>query len=155
MAINPNTTFVTGAVYTADQANRFPRGVMAYTESTTAMGTFSSETVAITGSSFTAVANRYYKVTYFEPDPYSVTSTGYYGMAIRITNISGAIKNIGYNNFVSATLNNALGSVYWVGTLSAGTTNFVGTLGTNTGTMSSNRGPSTVAFLLVEDIGPA
>jgi hypothetical protein len=155
MAISPNTNFSTGAVLTADQQNRFPRGVMAYDQATTSMATFSSETVAITGSSFTAVANRYYKVTYFEPDPFSVTSTGYYGMAIRITNISGAIKNIGYNNFVSPTLNNALGSVYWVGTLPAGATNFVGTLGTNTGTMSSNRGASTIAFLLVEDIGPA
>jgi hypothetical protein len=28
MAINPNTQFSSGAVFTADQANRFPRGIM-------------------------------------------------------------------------------------------------------------------------------
>ena len=28
MAVNPNTQFSSGAVYTADEANRFPRGVM-------------------------------------------------------------------------------------------------------------------------------
>jgi hypothetical protein len=155
MAVNPNTDFSAGAIYTAAQANRFPRGVMAYDQSTTAMGNFSSETVAITGSSFTAVANRYYKITYFEPDPYSVSSTGYMGMAIRITNISGAIKQIGYVNFVSATSNNSMNQVVLITTLAAGTTNFVGTLGTNTGQMSANRTSNVVAFLLVEDIGPA
>jgi hypothetical protein len=154
MAISPNTNFTTGAVYTADQANRFPRGVMAYTESTSNVLAISTETVAITGGSFTAVANRYYKVTYFEPDPNSVTSTGYWGMSIRLTNISGTVKMIGYSNYVAAGTN-LLGNVVWVGTLSAGTTNFVGTILTNNGTMRLDRSSVAPAFLLVEDIGPA
>jgi hypothetical protein len=154
MAVNPNTNFTTGAVYTADQANRFPRGVMAYTQSTSNVLAISTETVAITGGSFTAEANRYYKVTYFEPDPNSITSTGYWGLTIRLTNISGAQKMIGYSNYVGAGTN-LLGNVVWVGTLSAGTTNFVGTALTNLGTMRLDRSSLAPAFLLVEDIGPA
>ena len=154
MAINPNTDFSTGAVLTAAQQNRFPRGVMAYTESTTNVTGISTEVVTITGASFTAVANRYYKVTYFEPDPNSVTSTGYWGLSIRLTNISGAQKMIGYSNYVAAGTN-LLGTIMWVGTLSAGTTNFVGTALTNNGTMRLDRYSGAPAFLLVEDIGPA
>ena len=154
MAINPNTNFSTGAVLTADQQNRFPRGVMAYTESTTNVTGISTEVVSITGASFTAVANRYYKVTYFEPDPNSVTSTGYLGMSIRLTNISGAQKMIAYSNFPAAGTN-LMANVVWVGTLSAGTTNFVGTMLTNLGTMRLDRNSVGPAFLLVEDIGPA
>jgi hypothetical protein len=33
MAINPNTQFSSGAVFTADEANRFPRGIMGYATS--------------------------------------------------------------------------------------------------------------------------
>jgi len=61
MAINPNTNFSAGAVLTSAQQNRFPRGVMAFTKAT-ASGAINSEAVQITGSSFTAVANRYYKI---------------------------------------------------------------------------------------------
>jgi len=35
MAINPNTDFTSGAVLTAAQQNRFPRGVMALATSST------------------------------------------------------------------------------------------------------------------------
>ncbi len=63
MAINPNTDFSAGAVLLASQQNRFPRGVMAFTKAT-ASGSINSEQVQITGSSFTAVANRYYKITF-------------------------------------------------------------------------------------------
>ena len=63
MAISPNTDFTTGAVFTADQANRFPRGVMALTESIGSPSNFSTEAVVLTGSSFTAVATAASSVT--------------------------------------------------------------------------------------------
>jgi hypothetical protein len=154
MAVNPNTNFTTGQVATSDQMNRFPRGVMAYDEATTALGTFSSETLAITGSSFTAVANRYYRVTFFEPDPYNTTSTTYMTFRLRLTNITGTLKQTGYVQF-SGLGSNEMSALVWVGTLPAGTTNFVGTLGTNSGSVSASRTSETIAFLLVEDIGPA
>jgi hypothetical protein len=64
MAANPNTNFTAGQVLTADQQNRFPRGVMGY-----AIGTANSgftTTADVTGMSitFTAVANRLYKATF-------------------------------------------------------------------------------------------
>ena len=151
MAINPNTTFTAGAVYTADQSNRFPRGVMSFTTSVTTDSTITSEEVQITGASFTAVANRYYKITYFEPGM-SATNTG--GNArIRLTNISGAIQQL--QGF--AVLSAGGGSVHMsaVTTLTAGTTNFVATLSSDAGTITASRSASRYAFLLVEDIGPA
>ena len=68
MTISPNTQFSSGAVYTADQANRFPRGIMALATSTTSDSSVTAEEVELGAISFTAVASRYYKITYFEPD---------------------------------------------------------------------------------------
>lgn len=152
MAINPNTTFTAGAVYTADQSNRFPRGVMAFTTATSTDSTITSEEVQITGASFTAVANRYYKITYFEPGMSAGSSTS--GNArIRLTNISGAVQQL--QGF--AILSTGGGSVHMsaVTTLTAGSTNFVATLSSDSGTITATRSASRYAFLLVEDIGPA
>jgi hypothetical protein len=66
MAVNPNTQFSSGAVYTADEANRFPRGVMAFGTSTATTTPGAVESTQITASAFTAVANRYYRITYYE-----------------------------------------------------------------------------------------
>jgi len=152
---NPNTTFSSGAVYTADQANRFPRGVMAYNAQTAGDNTITAEELQITGSSFTAVANRYYRITYFEPSLAGNTANMVFDMRIRQTNIAGAVQN---NNRV---LNNVgsifvptSGMVQAIVTLSAGTTNFVATLACSAGTGQAGRSSSIYAFLLVEDIGP-
>jgi hypothetical protein len=98
MAISPNTDFTSGQILTATQMNQFPRGIVALTSSSTPTANFTSEIVTITGASFTAVANRYYKVSYFEPVPSSVTATGNLVVRIRQTNISGAIKEEAYTN---------------------------------------------------------
>jgi hypothetical protein len=63
MAISPNVNFSSGAVYTADQANRFPRGVMAYTSKATNFSLSTTMTDVGVSVTFTAVANRYYKYT--------------------------------------------------------------------------------------------
>jgi hypothetical protein len=75
MAINPNTLFTTGAVYTADQANRFPRGLMGYQLYAGGSFTVTGTATAITGISitFTGEANRLYKAT-FTGECQSVTS---------------------------------------------------------------------------------
>jgi hypothetical protein len=148
---NPNTTFSSGAVYTADQANRFPRGVMAYNELTTSDTSITAEEVQITGSSFTAVANRLYKITYFEPNMFG--GTGYYTFQIRKTNISGAIVQQFFEQNASGHDRFAHG--IWVGTLTAGLQNFVATAQSSAGTGGLSRGSNRVAYLLVEDIGPS
>jgi hypothetical protein len=151
MAINPNTDFTTGAVLTAAQQNRFPRGIMAYNEVTVNDTSITAEEVRITGSSFTAVANRYYKVTYFEPNPSG--GTGYFTFRIRSTNLAGTQRQSSYHTAGFGI--ERTGLAVWVGTLSAGATNFVGTVQMSAGTGIVAAGATFPAFLMVEDIGPA
>ena len=150
MAINPNTDFSSGAVLTAAQQNRFPRGVMAFNTATASDTTVTAEEVQITGSSFTAVAGRYYKVTYFEPNPNG--GTGYFAFRIRQTNLAGTVLNTAYQT-VGAGIERQ-SHMIWVGTFSAGTVNVVATATQTAGTGTLARSATTVAYLLVEDIGP-
>ena len=66
MAINPNTDFTSGQIFTAAQANRFPRGILGQEtlntvfNLTTTAGTFADEGL---DCSVTYAANRYLKVS--------------------------------------------------------------------------------------------
>jgi len=155
MAINPNTDFTAGAILTATQQNQFPRGIMAYNESIIDDVTITTEEVQITGSSFTAVANRYYKVTYYEPNLNSVTATGFVQVRLRLTNISGTQKQNAVVQLPTSGVTNAFVNLQFVGTLPAGTTNFVVTMQSSAGTAAVDRSANQPAFLMVEDIGPA
>jgi tripartite-type tricarboxylate transporter receptor subunit TctC len=151
MAINPNTDFAAGAVLTNAQQNRFPRGVMAFNTATATDSTITSEEVQITGSSFTAVANRYYKITYYEPGLGAGGSTD--GNArIRLTNLAGAVQQL--QSFPVLSTGGGFVHMTAITTLSAGTTNFVATLSA-TANVTATRSATRYAFLLVEDIGPA
>ena len=66
----PNTNFVSGAVLTAAQQNNFPRGVMGYAEATVNYLNFNAIGTVLT-TTFTAVASRYYRITYHEPGLFS------------------------------------------------------------------------------------
>jgi hypothetical protein len=61
-----NTTFVSGAILTAQQQNNFPFGVMGYSKRTAGNVSVSTTKADVTGASatFTAIAGRAYKVTY-------------------------------------------------------------------------------------------
>jgi hypothetical protein len=155
MAISPNTDFTSGQILTATNANQWPRGVMAFTKATTSDNTITAEEVQITGGSFTAVANRYYKVTYFEPDPFSTTATGNLAVRLRLTNLAGTLLQACFTQLPSSGVTNSTVTLTWVGTLTAGTTNFVATLASSAGTASAGRAADQFAFLMVEDIGPA
>jgi hypothetical protein len=151
MAINPNTDFSSGAVLTAAQQNRFPRGVMALTQNTTTDSSITAEEVQIS-TSFTGVANRYYKITYFEPNP--VNGTGYFAFRIRQgTTTAGTVLNTSYQTAGTGIDRQAM--MIYVGTFSAGTVNLVATAQQTAGTGTLSRGATTVAYLLVEDIGPS
>jgi hypothetical protein len=126
-----------------------PRGVMAFTSRTTPDTTITSEEVQITGSSFTAVANRYYKITYFEPALYhgsQATATA----RIRLTNIAGAVQQ---SSLSFAYMTSEETTCVAITTLTAGTTNFVATLQSSSGNIQATRSATQYAFLLVEDIG--
>jgi len=156
MAINPNTDFSTGAVLTAAQQNRFPRGIMAYAQNTSNATVTTTETVLLTATTFTAVANRYYKITYHESAATTPAgATNYLLSGIRITNATGTkLMGAQLQNSGASQVANTLDTV-WVGTLSAGSTVIVATGAVNSGSVTWYRGAEFPAFIVVEDIGPA
>lgn len=156
MAINPNTNFSSGAVLTADQQNRFPRGIMAYVQNTSNATITTTEAVTLTAASFTAVANRYYKITYHESAATTPAgATNYCLSGIRITSATGTkLMGAQLQNSGASQVANTLVTT-WVGTLSAGSTVIVATGAVNAGTVTWYRGAEFPAFLVVEDIGPA
>ena len=66
MAVNPNTNFTTGSVYTAGQANRFPRGAMGYVVEQSSNLSVTNSEADLSGMSitFTAEAGRLYRVSF-------------------------------------------------------------------------------------------
>lgn len=109
------------------------------------------ETVVFTSSTFTAVANRYYRLTWFEP---FITNSGalYSVMKFRLTNISGTI--IGESLPDQADGNNpAIGLLEVVRTFTAGSTTVVATL-VSTHTSTLNASANQIASFVIEDVGP-
>ena len=157
MAINPNTDFSSGAVLTAAQQNRFPRGIMALATSTTSDASVTTEEVELGAISFTAVASRYYKITYFEPD-IGISGAGAGAAVLRIRNgttTAGTLLQLAYQWIPSSAVDTA-GQCVWFGTFSATTQNIVATgQNSGSGTFTFNRGTGKAAWLVVEDIGPA
>lgn len=156
MAISPNVTFVSGAVYTAAQANAYGFGVVGLASATANSASIGTETVTLTTASFTAIANRYYKITYYEPRVPLTQNSNSSTVAIRLTNVSGTqfASGVGTNSTTSASFQIPF-TVVAVTTLSAGATTICGTL-TFTGlNQVAIRTATSPAFILVEDIGPA
>jgi hypothetical protein len=158
MPINPNTDFSPGQVFTAGQADRFPRGVMAYAESTTNYQLTLSAAVS-TGMTvtFTAEAGRYYKLTYHEPQAQnSSTQTAQTQLSIRLTNAAGTVFTTSafQQAFSGGTFNGTL-TAQILETFSSGSVTIVGCSSTNVaaGTPNLVRSATQPAFLLVEDIG--
>jgi hypothetical protein len=157
MAINPNTDFTTGAVLTAAQQNRFPRGIVALTSSTSSGSTITTtEAVTLTSTSFTAVADRYYKITYFEPMIQWQTAVGYATARLRLTNVSGTILQYADIEIIANPNNDGqMLNFVRVTTLSAGATTIAATLQTSASTGVPFGNANARRFILVEDIGPA
>ena len=154
MAINPNTDFTTGAVLTAAQQNRFPRGVVAYAETTTSDTTITAEEIQVTSTSFTAVANRYYRITYYEPQM-APASGGFAVGYIRKTNLAGTELERGIVQSPAGAVLNMTLCVSVVTTFTAGSTVVIGSIASGSGTSQAVRGATFPAWICVEDIGPA
>ena len=130
-----------------------------YVTQKTEAGNFTIQTTeasAIISPSFTASANRYYKITYYEPAVQVTGGAGNYVLArIRLTNASGTQLQQAQTQASGATsVANSL-CLTVITTLSAGSTVVVGTLLSNTGSPASYRAAGTLAVISVEDIGPA
>jgi hypothetical protein len=66
MAIAPNDTFTSGQVLTAAECNAFPFGIVGYNQRSSGNITLGTTIADLTGltTTFTAIANRGYKVTF-------------------------------------------------------------------------------------------
>jgi hypothetical protein len=152
MAINPNTDFSSGAVLTAAQQNRFPRGVMAFGQASANSSITLTETTQITASAFTAVANRYYRIIYYEPTASPAAGAGSY--------INLLIKN-GATQLQIATIQNTGATqsangiiVQLVTTFSAGSVTLTARASGTAGGFLY-RASAQLGQLTVEDIGPS
>lgn len=150
MAIAPNTTFVSGAILTAAQMNALPFGVVAFASVGASDTSITAEETQITCSAFTAIANRYYKVTYFEPRMYGATSAA--GMTMRIKNGATVLTRA---DVYCVTTTEQTGTASYVSTFTAGSKTLTATLQYQTGTGIAARDANSIAYILVEDIGPA
>ena len=131
-------------------------GIVASGKETSNTTTPTTETVRITASTFTAVANRQYKITYFEPAVGVTGGAGNYAyQRIRLTNATGT--ELGIGQWVTANASNSATTlcVVTLATFSAGSTVIVGTLFSNSGTPNTFRAATQPAWIIVEDIGPS
>jgi len=156
MAISPNDDFVVGQILTATECNQFPRGIVAFAQSTTSDTTITAEEIQLTASTFTAVANRYYRITYYEPQ---VTTPATAGVSvtsrIRLTNLAGTQYQSGIMQNAPATAVAFAMKTVWVGTLTAGSTVIVASLACSSGTATATRSATAPGQITIEDIGPA
>ena len=153
MAIAPNTTFVSGAILTAAQQNAFGFSTCQYVSSTTTAATITTITTTLTLSSFTFLANRNYKITYFEPVMFCTSGSGEATLTIKNTT---AVTTIATSATTVNVTNSAAGILQFVTTFSAGAAVLSASLTyTGTGSLTASRSATRTAFLLLEDIGPA
>ena len=151
MAIAPNTTFVSGAILTAAQQNAFGFSTMQLQTKTTSDSPITPIATQITLSNFTAIANRNYKITYFEPVIFCSSGVGEATMTIKngATTIAQSIAAV--STSVSGQGNQVFTTTFTAGTVSLTASLTYGGVGSLTASRSATR----QAFLLVEDIGPA
>ena len=157
MAIAPNTNpFVSGAVLTAAQMTALPMGIYSFVEKSTTTTSVTAEAVILTLPSFTAVANRYYKVTaYF---PYIETTGG--GAAFieakirKGTTTGGTQVQVGVLYVTATSAHDTSMTITWVGTLTAGAQQLVVTVGSSA-TVNVLGNAVYPMQMTIEDIGGA
>ena len=126
-------------------------GVVAYTKTNTTNISYTAEAVTITSSSFTAVANRYYRATYIEGTTYgSVSFEG--SIRTRLDTLTGTL--IGVSRVIVSATGSTTAINTGLFTTTAGSHVVVGTLAASTGTGTGYR-TDIGASIIVEDMGPA
>ncbi|CAB5222128.1 hypothetical protein UFOVP363_11 [uncultured Caudovirales phage] len=158
MPANPNTNFTTGATLSSNQMNRLPRGVMNSAVSSTNYTLTTTETIATGMSlSFTAEANRLYRISYYEPQAQTATVLSNTQLTIRRNNATGTV--IQNTVFANETAAMDQGGMYLtvLTTFAAGSVTIVGTakVSVTTGAPALIRDSTRFANLIVEDLGPS
>ena len=149
MAINPNTDFTAGAILTADQMNRLPRGIMGFVSRNTTYQPTStaSDLFSLT---FTAVAGRYYKYTFFSP---GIDSSGALAINGLLTDASNVSLNVAGQQLYGPAQQFPMNFVT-IRTESAGSITRKIRMQTSSGN-ANMFGTTAIGFFLVEDIGEA
>ena len=133
-----------------------PRGVMGYMPSTTATVNLTTSFVTQITVTFTAVANRYYRFTYYEPQVLTSNYLAQYVQSVVRSSLSGTpvLQQAFLGQTASVSKFNELACV-GVSTFTAGsvTLSAQALSSSISGTPGLNRGGSQPAYLLVEDIG--
>jgi hypothetical protein len=152
MAINPNTNFTALSPVSADQMNRFPRGVMALASYTGGNYTLNAGTHDFTSMSvtFTAVANRNYRCSW-NVTGQKLTNQGYVQVAL----------STGANVQISQVISTAGAALYFntssmvVTTFAAGSQTIKLRAEIQNNSASFYAAANSPMQLVVEDIGPA
>jgi hypothetical protein len=148
-----NTTFTSGQVLTASQMNNLPWGVAGRAIITSDVN-LTTSFVTMATLTFTAVANRYYRITYFEPYCFTSSQLNSY-IHLKIAQGAGSLQQ--------AFLNTPTTTQYFqsmvctcVTTFSAGsvTLNAQALSTATTGTPLLGRNGDRPAQFFIEDIGP-
>lgn len=149
MAINPNTDFVAGAVLTAAQQNRFPRGIVAFATRNTVFAPTNtiSDLASVT---FTAVANRYYRYSLYAG---GADSSAQLYLTTSLTDGSNSVLNAVTQVIRGPGLPDIVHFVT-VRTESAGSITRKIRMQTNVGNASMISSTQIMSFV-VEDLGPA
>jgi len=129
--------------------------LMAYATVNTSLSVSAGvETISITSPSFTAVAGRLYKITYYEPQLPLTQNANATTAAIRLTNTSGTKYQTSVANNASATAGFVENThLVTITTLTAGSTVIVGTLNFAGLGQTAVRGSGQLAVLIIQDIG--
>ena len=129
-----------------------PFGVQQLVQTTSTTVATGTEAITLTLPSFTAIANRYYRITYFEPYFETLATNVEITIAIRITNLAGTVQTQGVT-FIPGlnTEGQAIATV--VKTLTAGATVLVATIRTTGGNCNAYGNAQYPRQLWVEDIG--
>ena len=155
MAIAPNTTFTSGQVYTATMANAYGFGIVGFSSSTSNSAALTTSLVTQFTVTFTAIANRYYKYTYYEPQALTSNVAAQYIQAV-VKN-GATILQQSFLGQTAAVAKFSAVELVGISTFTAGSITLTAqALSSSTsGTPLLNRGATQPGFFVIEDIGPA
>ena len=144
----------TAWVETVSMLTKAPRGIVQLVQSTGTTTATATEAVTLTLPSFTAVANRYYRITYFEPYMETLAANVEVNVRIRMTNLAGAVIARGVT-FIDVINRESQAQALVVKTLTAGATVVVATIQSAGGNTYAYGDATYPRQLVVEDIGAA
>lgn len=145
----PVSDFTAGDVLTAANLNMLPRGLMAIATATTAQNTISATTdVTSLSVTWTAVANRRYRISVVIPSISQVSTAGYW--SAYITDGSNVVKQQS-QGYLGGSEDGFVVMELVESSLSAGSTTRKARIGTSGGTLNLNAVGT--RYIVVEDIG--